>query len=139
MTTVDSKAWTDVVGLPSQNGMRFRGQSGKVNRLFVPLCVPLVIDDTMRAKVALLGIAFATDVGVEIYKVSVGSGPDDLLFEWPRILAGNALTGWVENLNYFRIDPPREVWGSLCIIFDVRFNREGNVTIAGVGCDLLFG
>jgi hypothetical protein len=139
--------WSDVVGLPGRDGMKFRGRPGpNFNTFFAAVPTPTVRDDAdvwtgaeRRARLARVGIRFAADPGVTIIGLKVLDGAREIEFPFPDplTLGGDARETWDRNINFF--DDPALPWvdSCICIEFQVRFDSNGHITFTSVGGDFI--
>jgi hypothetical protein len=148
--------WSDVVGLHGPEGVTFRGRGGQTtNQFFACVPTPAAQEDAamtptwgtyLRAGLARVLLRFKSDPGiVTITRMRVFDGANDYQYPFPRMSSamGLGLTGdysntWLENINYFPNHNPlplSPLYTGVCIVFDVLFSAEGNITFNSVGCD----
>jgi hypothetical protein len=137
MQQVDRQSWTDIVGLPASDGMKFRGQAGKTNTFMIPIPT-LVYRDGVRARLARVALKFVAESGVNIIALRIADGARELPFGFPPMsLGGDHSLTWDANVNYFENPAPPDIDTSVCIIVEVRFSQEGNITFCAAGCDVI--
>lgn len=140
--------WSDVVGLHDVDGVTFRGRRDNINFFFASVPTPALREDAavtsawgtyLRAKLTRVLIRFSTHEGVWIRRMRVFDGARDLMYPFeggPR-LTGPHSNDWVVNVNYFENPNPPEIFTGVCVVFDVKFDNDGDITFNSVGCDFL--
>jgi hypothetical protein len=129
--------WSDVVGLHGPRGVTFAGRNRQTNTFYAVVPTPVWRDD-VRAKLARVAIKFASDPGVVITGIRVSDGARDIPFTFPTMrLGGDHSRDWEPNVNFFDNPSPPEIESCVCLIFDVSFDREGDITFCALGCDFI--
>jgi hypothetical protein len=132
--------WSDVVGMRRPQGATFRGRRDNRNRFVAAIPTPTWHNGTFCA-LRRVALRCQIDPGLTISALQVFDGSRHV--DWPfpgmGIPAGDHSLGWVQNINFFdRADGP-QIQSGVCIAFDVRFDRDGNITFNAVGCDFEIG
>ena len=131
--------WSEVVGLPGHDGMRFRGRRAQANWFYAAIPTPNLRDDVTttsqwmserRARLARVMVRYATDPEVTISGMRVFDGDRDTGFPFPSLPSG-------PNFSFFEHPTPPEVGSCICVEFHVEFNAEGTILFSSVGCDFI--
>jgi len=129
--------WSDVVGLHRPRGVTYSARGGQTNSFFAVVPTP-VWRDEVRARLARVVVKFASDDGVVISGINVSDGARDIPFPFPTMrLGGDHSLTWDPNANFFDHPSPPEIESCVCVAFDVRFDRAGEITFCAVGCDFI--
>ena len=129
--------WSDVVGLHRPHGVTYTGREHQTNTFFAVVPTPVWRDD-VRAKLARVAVKFASDPGVSITGIHVSDGARDIPFAFPPMrLGGDHSLTWEPNVNFFEHPSPPDIESCVCVVLDVSFDREGDITFCAVGCDFI--